>query len=255
MIYINTETDKPKEYFEAAIFFAYTISKIKGIKMSEAAENFTGLAREITGMFKEDWEQVKSTNLWSDLKAEFDKTTDPKIMTNMFFNTYKKQVHSKYDPDESKGYVKFGSIAYDYQEDSRTVRLHFLPERSTVSALSSKYLKERENDFKNLLEDVSRKYPEASFVKSSTWLQNIPNYRNLFSQKFQDGLKDIGASSFIGIWGQFQKGDGFGNVERLKEFKNKLLQAKTLEEAIDAFPFKVLENIGPIAEFYEKYNI
>lgn len=252
---INTETNKPKEYFEAEIYFAYTISNIKKISMSEAAKNFTGVAREITGMMKEDWEEVKNSKLWIDLKFKLDTLTNPEDITNLVFNMYKHQSHSKYNPDDDHGYKRFGSLAYDYFEDIKTVRIHFLPERSTISALSSRFIEDRKNDFKALLEDVKSNYPEAEFVKSSTWLQNLPNYKKLFPLNFQNDLEDIGASSYIGIWGQFQKGDGYGNTERLGEFKKKLSHAKTLEEAIDSFPLKVLEVTGSIEEFYKYYEI
>jgi hypothetical protein len=124
-----------------------------------------------------------------------------------------------------------------------------------VSALSSRHFQERRDDFRRLLLDVRAEHPDVERVKSSSWLQNLPNYRNLFPQKFQERLQNIGGSTYLGIWGQFVKGDGSGNQERLAQFRAALLQASTLDEAIAAFPFPVLEAIGPIQEFYEEYGL
>ena len=92
-------------------------------------------------------------------------------------------------------------------------------------------------------------------MKSSTWLQNPPNYRNLFPAAFTARLRGIGGGSYLGVWGQFVRADGSANHARLADFQSRLATAHTLAEATAALPLNILEATGPIADFYAEYNI
>jgi hypothetical protein len=133
--------------------------------------------------------------------------------------------------------------------------MHFFPARGRESALSSRHFLERREDFRHLLLHIRTQHPTAETVKSSTWLHNLPNYRNLFPPSFQAQLQNIGASTYIGIWGQFVRSDGSGNQERLDEFALRLASAQSVAAVIDALPLKVFEAVGPIQTFYAEYDI
>ena len=249
----RTEIHQPREVFEAAVFFAGRIAEITGISRLDAIHQYTGLYREVTG--RQGMEGGLDP-LWVALTAKIEALPDADAITQLLYDAYLQQPHSLYHHRANTLTARvFGALGYIYEPTSRLVRMHFFPTRSRVSALSSRSVEERRTDFRHLLLDVRATHPEAESVKSSTWLQNLPNYRSLFPSSFQARLKNIGGSTYLGIWGQFVKGDGSGNRERLEDFRAKLAQARSVDEAIGAFPFPVLEAVGPIQEFYKDYDL
>ena len=98
--------------------------------------------------------------------------------------------------------------------------------------------------------------PRAYFAASVffAWRMAQLTHIPLFPPRFRACLENIGGSTYIGIWGQFVRADGSGNEARLAEFRAKLLRAQRVDEAIDAFPFKVFEAVGPVQEFFEEYH-
>jgi hypothetical protein len=138
--------------------------------------------------------------LWLTLMAHVATLHEPETITQHLYNAYLQQPHSIYRPEANTLQTSgFGALGYVYNAQTRQVRIHFFPKRSSQSALSGQHFQQRREDFRRLLLDVRTRHPEAETIKSSTWLQNLPNYRNLFPQKFQARLKNIGASTYIGI--------------------------------------------------------
>jgi hypothetical protein len=175
------------------------------------------------------------------------------------YETYLDQPHSIFQPEKTpEGISRFGPFGLDYNEYNRernTVRLHFMPQRQAVSELATERFDELREHFKALLQYTKEHHPEVKNFTCSTWVNAIPNFRRLFPQTFLDRMQDIGGSSYLGIWGQFVKSDGSGNINRFNQFVQGLSNAKTVEEAVDAFPFKVLEAVGPLDDFYKEYTI
>lgn len=247
------EIHQPRETFAAAVLFAWRIAEITGVSLLDAIHQYTGLYREVTGREGMDGDLDP---LWVALVLQIAALPDADALTQLLYNLYLQQPHSRYNPNTNTLKARvFGALGYVYDPKSCQVRMHFFSNRSAQSALSSRYVEARRADFCHLLLDVRARHPETESVKSSTWLQNLPNYRNLFPLSFQARLKNIGGSTYLGIWGQFVRGDGSGNRERLEQFRVKLAQARSVAEAIGAFPFAVLEAVGPIQEFYEEYDL
>jgi hypothetical protein len=249
----KAEIHLPREYFAAAVSFACKVAQLESISLVAAIENYTGLYREVTG-----WEGLEGgiDPLWSELMVEAGGTDGVEAITQRLYNAYLAQPHSRYVPRANNLHAAvFGALGYVYLSEQRQARMHFFAHRSGESALSSRQVQARRADFRRLLLDLRGRHSEVETIKSSTWLHNLPNYRDLFPPAFQARLKNIGGSTYIGIWGQFAKADGSGNVERLEAFRAALLQARHLDEAIQAFPFKVFEAVGPVGEFYASYDI
>jgi len=247
------ERQYPREYFAAPVYFACRISQLLATSLIEAINSYTGLYREITGR---QGLEAGFDPVWAELVEKMSAADDPEIMTHIVYDTYLDQPHSVYNPERNLEQARvFGALGYGYDAKAQQARIHFFGKRSAVSALSSSQFQTRRGEFGRLLEDVRQTHPVVSTIKSSTWLQNIPNYRNLFPPKFQARLRDIKGSTYLGIWGQFVRGDGHGNQARLDQFRARLSTAQTVAEAIDAFPLKVLEAVGPIEDFYAEYKI
>lgn len=247
------EKHYPHAYFAAPVHFACRIALISNLPIIAAIETYTGLYREIVNAPPSEG---FSHRLWTALTREIAPLSDPEAITDAVYARYCAQPHSAYNPHKNDENARvFGALGYYYHAETRQVRLHFFPARSATSALARQHHPQRRADFARLLADVRQFHHEAAIVKSSTWLQNLPNYRNLFPAAFTARLQDIGGGSYLGVWGQFVRADGSANQARLADFQSRLATAHTLAEAIVALPLTVLEATGPIADFYTEYNI
>jgi hypothetical protein len=182
----------------------------------------------------------------------------PNELAQLVYSLYLEQPYSLFDPTWApKGATRFGALGVDtsrYNLERNQVKLHFLPTRNAGSDLASSKLPERRKDMKRLLEFVKANHPEIENFTSYTWLQNLPSYQALFPQPFLARLT-LMTDKFLGLWGQFVRWDGTANQANFETFTHRLQTATTLDEAVDAFPLKVLGAVGPIQEFYDLYAI
>jgi hypothetical protein len=243
----------PRAYFAAPVYFATTLAALAGSAIADTIATYTGLYRELTGK-PPATDAVDPT--WATLISRIERLTDPEAITTLVYAAYCRQPRSIYDPARNDEQARIaGVFGYVYDAADRQARLHFFPRRGAVSALASTQAPQRRAEFRQLLIDIKQTHPEAETLKSSTWLQNIPNYRTLFPKAFTNALRDIGGGSYLGVWGQFVRGDGSGNLDRLATFIAALANAQTVAEAIDALPLNVLEGVGPITDFYAEYRV
>ena len=242
----------PRAYFAAPIYLAAPVVTLSGGTLGVAIERYTGLYRELIGRPPE---ADKLDPHWSALIGGLAPLPDPEAAIDLIYDTYCAQPHSAYDPHRNteRAHI-FGALGYVYDETAQA-RLHFFPQRGAVSALSSAQFPQRRAEFKQLLLDLKARHPAATQIKSSTWLQNLPSYRNLFPRSFTAQLRDVGGGSYLGVWGQFVSGDGSANLPWLAQFTARLATARTLTAALAAFPRHVLEGVGPLDAFYDEYHL
>jgi hypothetical protein len=243
----------PRAYFAAPVSFAATLAALTGSTIVDAIATYTGLYRELVGKPPEPGALDPT---WTALMSRIARLTDSETITTLVYAAYCRQPQSVYDPARNDEQARItGAFGYAYDAAAHQARLHFFPRRGAVSALASTQAPQRRAEFRRLLVDIKQTHPETETLKSSTWLHNLPNYRNLFPRTFTDALRDIGGGAYLGVWGQFVRGDGSGNLDRLALFIENLTSARTVAEAIDALPLKVLEGVGAITDFYEAYGV
>lgn len=253
---VQESSKYPYEYLAAQITFANKIASLQSITFIDSITSYTSLQSELT-----DRNNTKNSdkNAWEEIFKRAENATLDEI-SGTAYRLFQSLPHSRFDPNWTPSFTtRFGALGVDthpYNLDPRRnqVKLHFLPTRKNGSDLSSSKTEERKEDMKALLKWVRTNHPGVRNITSFTWLQNIPNYRVLFPQSFLERLV-IKKDKFGGLWGQFVKWDGSSNTEVFKQFVQNLDEARTLEEAVDAFPFKVLGAEGSISEFYEMYGI
>jgi hypothetical protein len=107
---------------------------------------------------------------------------------------------------------------------------------------------------KRLLSFVKTAHPGIAYFTSSTWLQNLPNYRALFPPAFLDQL-EVRRDQFLGLWGQFVKWDGSANTTTYDRLLSNLQLAQTLDAIIDSIPLKVFGARARIESFYGFYEL
>ena len=244
----------PLEYFSAQIEFAHRISSITGASFLDTLSKYTGMYEALAG---ERSQEVPNEEAWEKL-LRLMANKSPEEISNLAFTIYVEQNYADFDRSWTPvGTMRFGALGVgvtQYNLDRNQVKLHFLPTRKGGSDLASSRLSERREDMKRLLRFVRENYPDIQGIRSSTWLQNLPNYRALFPQSFLNRLT-LMSNNFLGLWGQFVKWDGTANRERYDRFIGDLQGAKTLDEVIDSIPLKVCGATGPIQEFYDFYGV
>ena len=246
----------PRAYFAAPVHFALKLAAVTAAPLAHTLTAYTGLYTEVTGV---DWRDEQTSPVWRQVLTAIATSTDPQVIADTMYTIYLQQPHSRFDPTHvPPGMVAFGPLALDYlpyNAARRTIRIHFLARRAQPSWLASARGDELTAQFRRFLQYAKRQHPDARWFKTSSWLNNIPNYRRLFPPPFTATLQNIGAGSYWGVWGQFVQADGRGNEARLQQFVARLAQAHSLDEAVDALPLKVLEGIGPIDDFYQHYQV
>lgn len=275
---LETEKEKtevisqPYEYFDAQVSFAKKISEITGKNLENCMFEYTDLYNSLTNKpYGEEEEKGNYLSLWKKYIATIQGITDSKEISDLTYELFLKQDYSREMISENQGTNIFGcfKIDYsDYNQKRKQIRLHFSPTRLDIlkndneeryGDLSTKYISKRKDEFRDMIKyihDNINLFKGAKYLKSHTWLQNIPNYQNLFPGKYsleENRVKKD--NSFLGLWGQFVKWDLTGNKEVYERFKENLEKANTLEECVNAFPYPVYEIQVPLEELFKMYDV
>lgn len=264
---------QPYEYFDAQVSFAKKISEITGETLEESMLEYTDLYNSLTNKeYGKDEEEGKYTPLWTTYMEKIKDVDTAEGISKITYGLFLEQEYSKVvvSNEEKEEANRFGCFKIDYGDYNREreqIRLHFTPERRDLlkgkfeekhGDLSTKYLPERREEFKSMvryIHDHMDLFEGAKYLKSSTWLQNIPNYQSFFPSKYvleENRVKK--GKNFLGLWGQFVKWDLTGNVEVLNKFEENLEKSTMLDDAIETFPYPVYEIQVPLEELFEMYK-
>jgi len=275
MLVENIEViSQPYEYFDAQVSFAIKISEISGKKLEEGMFEYTDLYNSLTNKpYGEQEEKGNYLPLWKEYMRGIQDLSGTKDISDITYNLFLEQDYSKIIISENQNQQTntFGcfKIDYgDYNKQREQIRLHFSPKRLDLlksdnedkhGDLSTKYLPRRKEEFKSMIMYIHENinlFDGAKYLKSSTWLQNIPNYQSLFPSKYSLEENRIKKNkNFLGLWGQFVKWDLTGNKKIFKIFRENLKKANTLEDSINAFPYPVYEIKVPLEKLFKMYEI
>jgi len=264
---------QPYEYFDAQVSFAKKVSEITGETLEESMFEYTDLYNSLTNKeYGEEEEKGIYSPLWRAYMDEIRRVSTPKEISDITYKLFLEQEHSKVeisneDSEETNTFGCFQINYGEYNKQREQIRLHFSPRRTDLlkneneekyGDLSTKYLPQRREEFRSMIKYIHENmnlFEGAKYLKSSTWLQNIPNYQSFFPSKYSLGENRVKKEkNFLGLWGQFVKWDLTGNKEVFNKFKENLEKANTLEECINAFPYPVYEIQVPFGELFEMYN-
>jgi hypothetical protein len=265
---------QPYEYFDAQVSFAKKVSEITGETLEESMFEYTDLYNSLTNKeYGEEEEKGIYSPLWKAYMDEIRGVLTQKDISDITYRLFLEQEYSRVEisNEEKEEANRFGcfEINYgDYNKQREQIRLHFSPRRTDLlkneneekhGDLSTKYLPQRREEFRGMIKYIHENmnlFEGAKYLKSSTWLQNIPNYQSFFPSKYsleENRVKK--EKNFLGLWGQFVKWDLTGNKEVYDRFKKNLDTANTLEECINAFPYPVYEIQVPLEELFGMYGI
>lgn len=265
---------QPYEYFDAQVSFAKKISEITGENLEKCMFEYTDLYNSLTNKSHgEEEEKANYLPLWKTYMERIQDLSETEIISDITYRLFLEQDYSKImisgnQNQETNTFGCFKIDFSDYNKQREQIRLHFSPKRLDLlksdseekhGDLSTKYITNRKQEFKSMIQYIHKNinlFEGAKYLKSSTWLQNIPNYQSFFPSKYSLKENRIKKDkNFLGLWGQFVKWDLTGNKDVYKIFRENLEKANTLEDAINAFPYPVYEIQVPLKELFKMYEV
>lgn len=240
----------PLEYFDAQVHFAFKWSELTGEPIADTLKSKTAIFRRMTGSAHSDDEADAQ---WNDLVSQLDPTATPDEVTSTFFDAYSHDPANRYQPDGHSS-----ALGYDYIPATKTVKIHFTNPRRGEKPLSDENMGKRREEFQALLENVREEHPEAALLMSATWLRSTDHYRALSPPDIAPAKNLMSPDMKFGgnsVWGQFIDASGNVNQRVYDQFMERIDSARTLEDLIDAFPYKTMQAVDPIDKYFDYYGV
>lgn len=242
------------DHAEIRCRFAQAVAVAKDIPVIDALLNFTDMHRRLTGLLP--GESESSDRVW-DTFAQHVAGTDAISSICDRVVQFAVAAESQTSPSTSP----YWPFRYDYEDDARTVRLHFgrltfgtHEARSGPGLLAKQRVPELRQQLKTMFIAIGQTHPNAEYVRGSSWLYNREAYRRVYPPAFT-ATHEIAKGGFQGgtRWGQFHTRTGV-NVELRDVFLSNVtrLDAADLEAA---FPIPTLSVKTSIKAFYAEYNV
>lgn len=241
-------SEYPREFFDLQIEVVRKVMEIEGIPLSEALSQYTTFYRRFN--------IGKSFDPNNPIWQEFISTLNEGNLSDKVYEFYlkRKNIELPLDPNRKK----FGCFTFEYLEEDKCIRAHFGNKEEDGSPLSYANLAKRLAELHNLFQYAKDNYPQAKIVRGNSWLYNLEAYRRLFPPQYTQDLQPVITSSrFRGFsgWGQFFDKNTKIRPESVKLFKEKLVQAKNMNEVLDSLPLQTFKVEGRVEDFYNFYGI
>jgi len=249
----------PKEHFSLQLAFALKAVEIVQITLEQALMEFTQYWVRINNasFLREnnlEWSFKPTTPAWQELCARLQ---NGESVDYVAYDLYTRNTQKT---DEGK--IFFGCFRFDFHPernaDIGVIELHFHNrDQSGYGPLSRIRQAERIQDLKSMFTLIKQQYPQAKVVHGGSWLYNIEAYKRLFPVSFTTNMavEDIPFPRTSGIWGQFLDSEGAVNPEMASTFLSKINNAKTLDQLLQCFEFKILYPRANIEDFYDFYAV
>jgi hypothetical protein len=254
----NLNPELPLAYFSLQLEYAKRAAQLSGIPLDKALFEFTSFWRRIHNPLvlkanKMEWSFDPATPQWRELCS--------RICNNEPPDTVAYDLYSKNDNITEAGKEYFGCFRYDFISSANDahgiIRIHFKNRDHSVEGPLSKGRQEaRLQDLKSMFTFISENHPEATTVEGGSWLYNLGAYQRLFPKTFTSDMKaeEIPFPRSSGIWGQFINSDGQVNEKMRYAFIRKTATAKSIEDLLQCFEFKILFARTGVENFYSYLN-
>lgn len=248
----------PLEYFSLQLAYAERAARISAIQLDQALMEFTSFWRRIHNPLtlkqnKAEWSFDPATPQWQEL---CDRIRNKEPADVVAYNLY-----CKNDNNTEAGKKYFGCFRYDFisqaNEGDGIIRIHFKNrDHSGEGPLSKPRQEARLQDLKSMFRFISENQPEAKIVEGGSWLYNLDAYKRLFPEAFTLHMKpeEVPFPRSSGIWGQFMNSDKQVNEKMSSTFMQKITAAKSTDDLLQCFKFKILFARAGIENFYSHLN-
>ncbi len=251
---MRLDSELPPTYFALQFEYAKRAAQILKIPLEQALMEFTSFWRRIHDPLvlktnKTEWSFDPETPQWRELCF--------RINNNQLADIVAYDLYLRNNNSTEAGKQYFGCFRYDFisqvGNDYGVIKIHFKNRDSSIEGpLSKERQKARRHDLKRMFEHISENYPEAKIVKGGSWLYNLKSYQRLFPKMFTSNMKveEIPFPRTSGIWGQFLNSDRQVNEKMKCSFIQKVNNAKSSEELLECFEFRILFPSTDIEYFY-----
>lgn len=236
----------PKDFLSLQIEFANKVRELENIPLDKALFEYTSLPVR----FGISFSSLSEDNLvWQEFISRLSKSDD------LLETAYK--FHLEMMEDAPAMRYQFGCFSYDALENERGVRIHFANnDTPEPGVLSAERVPMRMKELKNMFEEIKNKYPDFTFVISSSWLFNVNAFKRLFPASFTANLipKKNDYHS-LGVWGQFIDKRGEVKQSEKEVFLKKVDEARSKQDLENAFSLKDFKVEANISDFYSFYKV
>lgn len=249
----------PREHFSLQLAYALKAVEITQLTLEQALMEFTQYwVRVNNASFlctnNLMWSFDPTTPDWQELCARMQNGEKADVIA---YDLYKRNYQ---ETDEGKTF--FGCFRFDFHPklhaDNGVIELHFHNrDHSSYGPLSKARQAKRIQDLKSMFTSIKQHYPQAKVVHGGSWLYNIEAYKRLFPVSFTTNMlvEEIPFPRTSGIWGQFLNSEGKVKPETADVFLSKVNNAKTLDQLLQCFEFKILYPRANIEDFYDFYAV
>ena len=236
-----------KDFFELQIQFAKKLSEVSSIPFTELLLSHTGLYH-----FFRLGKVVDGNNpVWREFISQGDQN-----MAERAYDLYLQVERARESsPENNKPRrMKFGCFQHDYNEQEKTVYIHFGNREEKDSPFAD--IEKRKQELKTMFEYIKNNHPEAEYVRGDSWLYNLENYRKIFPSEYSAN-REPSKTPYLALstWGQFLDRNHKTRPEELNSFKQRLQAAQTWDEALKSISKMPLLAGTNIENFYRDLGI
>lgn len=267
----NLPFKSPKKYYEAQFEFAKMMAERTGMPLVEAVDAYAPVMKNHIHTFDKDW----------NITGVEEGITDENMLERAWEKSLERHIERNSEPTEyhPEGGSRFGCHYYDYDEATKTIKVHFFnaefeeewEDGKDVSTgpLAKDKIERRRRELTDMFRDIKARHPDAKHVLGGSTLYSLKSpsgtypYRRLYPETYEVGevIYDPKLwSQGTTIWGQFLGGNdknrgeyGFKD-ELVKEFMEKAKDTP-VEKLADALPNPPRIAEGDIEDFYKFYGI
>ena len=236
-----------KDFFDLQIQFAKKLSEVSGIPFPELLLSHTGLYH----FFKLGKVVDGNNPVWREFISQGDQN-----MAERAYDLYLQVQRARESSPESKKprRMHFGCFQYDYNEQEKTIDIHFGNTEKTGSP--SDDIGKRKQELKDMFEYIKEHHPEAKYVRGDSWLNHLDKAKEIFPSEYTAHLEPSPTQYLaLSTWGQFLDRNHETRPEAFKFFKQRLQAAQTWDEVLKCIPLMSLQASTNIENLYRDMGI
>ncbi len=236
-----------KDFFDMQIQFAKRLSEVSSIPLPELLLSHTGLYH----FFKLGKVVDGNNPVWREFISQGDQH-----MAERAYDLYVQAERARDLSLENKKprRMKFGCFQHDYNEQEKTVYMHFGNREEKDSPFAD--IEKRKQELKTMFEYIQEHHPEAEYVRGDSWLYNLEKYRKIFPPEYSANSEPSRKLyRALSTWGQFLDRNHKTKPEAFGSFKQRLQVAQTWDEVLKSIPLMPLQAGTSIENFYRDLGI
>lgn len=240
----------PAAFLAIQLTFARKIAALSGQPVHEAVLRRTALYR-ILGL---DWSLDPSDPVWQGFIRAIGEDGGA---SDAAYRVYIERYEQGLVPDYDTSRPHWGCFSYEFDADTKVVRLHFANlDTSGYGPLSSQRREARLGDLRAMFTAIRAEHPDAERVHGGTWLYNRREYTRLFPTAYGDSARvDHPHLIARGLWGQFLRHGNRMNEEVAATFLARLADLRDADDYAACFPYQNLLTDAPVTAFYGFYGV